>query len=102
MIDVNDLARPPIVTVKDGDTIRGKWIDFIRTGVSDSGKTELWLIRPIAMGSSAIAEARWYGPWRCYAMVPGRCTVFEARCLREIALFLRLLNAAHRANRGKQ
>lgn len=99
MIEISALARPPVLTVFHGDMVCGKWIAFDRTGVSDSGKTETWLIRSGGPEGNAIAEVRWYGPWRCYAMVPGRCTVYEQRCLREIALFLRLITAAHRAAR---
>lgn len=101
-IDVSALTCPPDLTIGNGDVARGKWIEFERTGISDSGKTELWIVRTASSGqegSRAIADVRWYAPWRCYAFLPGRQTVFEERCLKEIALFLRLLNAAHKGLR---
>lgn len=87
----------------EDDTVLGTWISFERTGESDSGITERFAVREGQDGAGSpgrmIAEVRWYAPWRCYAFLPGRLTVYEAKCLREIALFVRILTRTHRALR---
>jgi hypothetical protein len=97
LFDVTTLPAR-VFTHVDQDSVSGKWIRFERVGLSASGKTEQWMVR--GGEDRMIATIQWYAPWRCYALEPARCTVFEARCLREISLFLRLMTRAHRQRKA--
>lgn len=65
----------------------GKWLDFIQSGVSASGKTGVWeiLTKDDVVGLGFI---KWWAPWRKYAFFPYEDTVLEQDCLRDIANFI--------------
>ncbi len=49
-------------------------------------KTRTWQVRA-KQGGVLLGEIRRFGRWRCYAFEPWLNTVFEHRCLRDIADF---------------
>lgn len=75
------------------------WIRFERTPASGKQVTKSWWVfeRKALAGGGLLGGIRWYGPWRGYAFFPLNGTVFEWRCLRDIATFCEAETAAHKA-----
>ena len=64
-----------------------KWIDFdLNVGLS-TGKTKVWNVYAKGGGNVLLGQVEWFGRWRKYAFHAALCTVFEADCLRDIAMF---------------
>jgi hypothetical protein len=76
--------------------VAGTWITFRVAGRSDSGRTAVWRILPKGE-QGGIGDVRWYAPWRRYCLMPFGNTVFEEKCLREIATFCEDRTKEHRA-----
>jgi hypothetical protein len=72
------------------------YIQFIYHGNSLSGKTKTWLVATIEDENDRIGEIKWFGPWRCYAFFPSDKTVFEKKCLRNIANFCEIETLDHK------
>ena len=86
--------------VEDGkvyETYEGGYIVFHPDG--HTGKT---VIYKVVSDTSVLGEIRWYGPWRCYAFYPEMETVYEKKCLRDIADFCELLTTEHKAKKNEQ
>lgn len=77
---------------------RESYITIQFAGKSPSGKTSLFEVIAVESGG-LLGSILWYGPWRSYAFEPLALTVFEQRCLREIADFCERETKAHRAVR---
>jgi hypothetical protein len=79
-----------------------KWIRFREQGSSPSGKTRRWTVLPTHEVGLPLGSVSWYAPWRCYAFSPtlAGASVFERRCLRDIANFLEDQTIEH-LSRGK-
>lgn len=75
-----------------------RWIRFREDGVLRGQKTNHWTVLSKESGA-ALGSVSWYGPWRCYAFTPtvDMVTIFEHRCLRDIAAFCESATANHRA-----
>jgi hypothetical protein len=65
----------------------GRWVSCIRLHRPPDRKTDLYEV-VTRDDCQVIAEIRWYGPWRKYALFPRAGTVFEETCLNEIAKWL--------------
>jgi hypothetical protein len=63
-----------------------EWIEFKKVGTSKTGKTNIWHVRDTTR-HQAMAEIRWYGRWRRYALFPLGSTVYDHECLQAIADF---------------
>ncbi len=61
-------------------------LNFLLTGRSDSGLTQIWQVESTHTGID-LGKISWYAPWRRYAFFPGP-NLFDAVCLHEIAKFL--------------
>lgn len=61
------------------------WFDQIGKSKPDA-KTQRWVVRALR-DQTALGMVRWYPGWRCYAFYPCPETIFEKKCLRDIALF---------------
>ena len=75
------------------------FIEFRAIGLSDSGKTTIWEVVPNGSGQKWVANLgliKWFGRWRCYAFFPRTETVFERKCLRDIADFCEARTMEHR------
>ena len=62
---------------------------------SDSGKTQSWTVHA-KEGGFQIGLIKWFSRWRKYAFFPCKDTVFEEKCLREIASYIELQTHVHR------
>ena len=56
----------------------------------DTGKTKIYNVYS-KEGDFMLGQIRWYGPWRCYALMPEKQTVFEKTCLKDILSFIEKL-----------
>lgn len=74
------------------------WIDFIDDGRSASGKTRRWRVVPRGRGTT-LGDVHWFGKWRRYVFSPRPQTVYDERCLLDIATFCRDQTEAHKAGR---
>ncbi len=72
----------------------GKWIRFDL--LDSTGKTNRWQVVTLD-GSIVLGSVHWFGRWRGYAFFPLIDTVFERRCLRDIADFCEQKTKEHRA-----
>ena len=66
-----------------------------KTGLSASGKTELWAVVS-KRGGHFLGSLGWYARWRQYAFYPAENTVYSAGCLRDIASFIDVMMKARR------
>jgi hypothetical protein len=72
----------------------GEYTEFIQFGLSESGKTYIWLVNN--KHGIRLGDVRWCAPWRCYAFVAqGNCW-FEQKCLRDIGEFVETRNKEHK------
>lgn len=64
----------------------GKWIYARESSQPPERKTKRWAI--VANdGEVELGEVAWFGKWRCYAYFPLNETIYEKKCLRDIANF---------------
>lgn len=76
-----------------------KWIKFILSGSSESGKTKIW--RVINKDNDQIlGRIKWFARWRKYSFFPLTGTVYEKDCLRDIADFSEEETRKHKSHRG--
>lgn len=61
------------------------YVDIIYDGPSASGKSKLFTV--VTADGTPLGTVKWYGAWRCYAFFPKADTLYEKRCLRDIANF---------------
>lgn len=72
--------------VRTWTTNMAKYVEFIETGLSDTGKTKRWDV--VAKGDGfLLGVIKYFGRWKQYAFFPNENTVFEKTCLRDIAAF---------------
>jgi hypothetical protein len=68
-----------------------KYIKFIQSGLSASGKTKIWRVISKEDEHDFLGWVKWYSAWRCYALYPisniDGGLVFEKQCLHDIADF---------------
>ena len=76
-----------------GITERGTYISFIPH--FPKPKTRTWLVCSLE-GAGLLGDIGWFGRWRCYSFFPGLGTVYEKKCLREIADFCDRKTKEHR------
>jgi hypothetical protein len=80
------------------------YIQIEQTG--DTGKTLVWEVRTKASvkgeGGRFLGEIRWFGRWRGYAFYPYMDTLYEQRCMREIADFVEAQTRAKRKEWAKR
>jgi hypothetical protein len=80
-------------------------IRMVPTG--NTGKTLIWEVMTQDGGKDPgggiwLGEVKWFGRWRGYAFFPEMNTIYEQKCMREIADFIEERNREHRkAKRGK-
>lgn len=59
-------------------------LEFKEYGLSESGKTKLWLV----IGNDfELGKISFFGKWRKYCFYPNENTLFDNLCLSEIAIF---------------
>jgi hypothetical protein len=77
---------------------KAKWISFYF--LLDTGKTKIWEVMSKGQGA-ILGVIKWYGAWRKYSFSPRSNTIFEEKCLRDIADFCERETLAHRAARKR-
>lgn len=60
-------------------------------------KTRVWFVMTVG-GVDTLGQIRWYAPWRCYSFMPYAETIYEKKCLRDIAQFCDDETTKHRAS----
>jgi hypothetical protein len=71
----------------------GMWVRFEVAG--QKPKTMVWNV--IAKADNVVlGQVLWFARWRGYAFFPAPDTLYEARCLSDIAAFIKEQNAAQR------
>lgn len=73
-----------------------KWILFEESLPVPGHRTKRWTIYD-KDGRDELGFIAWYSPWRCYSFYPFARTIYEKRCLRDIADFCDEQTQAHRA-----
>ena len=65
---------------------------------SVTGKTRIMSVfaKDDPIPKCPLGVIKWFGRWRCYAFFPSPGTVFERRCLRDIATFCERVTQEHR------
>jgi len=63
--------------------------------IARNPKTRVWAVLSAESGD-ALGLVQWRGPWRCYSFFPAQLTVFEQKCLRDIATFCEVQTGLHR------
>ena len=63
----------------------GKYIKFVK--FADTGKTEKYYVTSKEEIFN-LGEIKWFSRWRCYAFFPNENTVYEKKCMIDIAEFL--------------
>ncbi len=71
------------------------WITIDEEPRDSKKKTRTWLVREKARGYQ-LGRIAWFGRWRKYAFNPFLQTVFEEKCLRDIADFCERQTREHR------
>lgn len=51
-----------------------------------TGKTRIFSVHAKS-NDAVVGRVKWHGAWRCYAFFPAYPTIFEWKCLRDIADF---------------
>ncbi len=74
------------------------YITFSGARPSESGKTSIWEVHSIH--GACLGRIAWMGGWRKYAFHVEPHTVYEEKCLREIAEFCEFRTQLHRANKS--
>jgi hypothetical protein len=72
------------------------YIEFRPAYLSPGMKTDKWAVVTTG-GLHILGEVRWFNAWRGYALIAEAGTVFEEKCLREIAEFTEEQTNLHRA-----
>jgi hypothetical protein len=78
--------------------VERRFVDFERQPNSETGVTQFWFVYSKGKVAIKIATIQWFGRFRAYSIYPIDETVYDAKCLREIADFLDLLTAQQRHN----
>ncbi len=67
-----------------------KFIEFVLQARPAGRVTDVWIVWPKGERDpmKAIGLVEWFTRWRCYSFFPVAETIFERRCLRDIADFL--------------
>lgn len=73
-----------------------RWLTFV-FNPKDTGtkKTNVWDVKT-SDGHFLLGQVRWFSRWRKYSFMPAPDTVFEERCLTDIAEWCQAWTAEHK------
>lgn len=83
----------------DTPEAHGTFVLFVEGSRPPSGITRRWSVRARSSTGVVLGEIRWYPGWRCYAFMPVANTIFEQRCLHDIAIFIAGHTRMHKQSR---
>jgi hypothetical protein len=93
------MTGSPLAYTTPGDIPRhGEFIDFVALGHLPTGKMPRFRVVTVE-GKEGLGDIKWYGAWWCYVFEPDGQTIYEKKCLRDIAQFLDDLTAEWKAGR---
>ncbi len=72
-----------------------EWIEICEIEQGARTKTRWWDIQSKS-SRNLLGYVKWYSPWRKYVFSPISNTLFDEKCLREIAEHLELATAGHK------
>lgn len=49
---------------------------------------------------TSLGDVKWYAKWRQYTFFPGPATLYDCKCLREIAEYCEFKTKEHKISRG--
>lgn len=80
------------VAMTEGDVTTGTWIQFVE--LAPKPKTKVWAVttKPSIEGEhdpSVLGVIKFHGAWRQYAFFPDGDTLYEPKCMSEIADFIK-------------
>lgn len=76
--------------------IERHFINFIEIPASPGAKTMRWQV-VTKDHQTVLGIIKWFGAWRCYAFFPNEKTIYEYKCLRDIAQFTVDQTVVHRS-----
>ena len=88
---------------KDGIT-EGTHIHFRYLGISPGRLTATWYVNagePTNAVPLNLGHVSWYGAWRKYCFFPNGATVYEEKCLAEIAQFISRETSKYRTQKKR-
>jgi hypothetical protein len=77
---------------------KGKWIQVRRTGSRDLERTGIFTVETLD-GHDRLGTIRWWGTWRKYSFFPDAGTLYEPKCLRDLANCVEQLTQDHLSQR---
>ncbi len=73
----------------------GTWVKFVEG--PPKPKTKTWSIMSKYEEGLELGQISWFSKWRKYAFFPKDSTLYEEKCLRDIAQFLQDQTKKHKA-----
>lgn len=87
------MEQSPLVVHTEEPT-QMSWLIFRDSGQSKSGKTKIWDV--CSRTNQILGLIFWYAPWRKYVFGPENGTVFDEKCLIDIAGFCQEKTREHK------
>ena len=78
-----------------GELPKGKYIEAVLVIYGPRRNTAIYGVVATS-NRSKLGLLKWYSPWRKYCFFPEDGTVFDARCLKQIAEWITELNKRHK------
>lgn len=69
------------------------FIEIVQTGVSKTGRTKVFEVRNTTRTDDVPGSIIWHGPWRGYVYQCDQDTIYDSKCLKQIADFIEAANA---------
>lgn len=78
----------------------GQYLQVEKLDRHGGRKTDVWNV--LTNDEAELGQVRWFGRWRGYTFQPHPDTIFNHRCLTDLAAFLADVNMRHRAIRASR
>ena len=73
--------------------MNSEWLDFKEANEQRPRTLVVDVLSKTDGGS--LGQVRWYAPWRHYCFFPIEGCVWSDRCLKDISIYVQLLNESH-------
>lgn len=66
-----------------------EWVDFTLQSRPENRVTDVWevITKPRGAAQTVLGHVKWFGHWRKHVFFPLALTVYDPKCLRDIANF---------------